>query len=126
MSAADYQPRGGVSLAVADGIARVTIQRGDRFNALSQETLTGLRDVARALRTGTTAWRADAAGGLTAGERAAGMPLAAWWGNDDGGVLSAGRRNFHQSTAAIATATGIKSSKTDTGWTLCERTSCLC
>lgn len=55
MSAADYQPRGGVSLVVADGIARVTIKRGDRFNALSQETLAGLRDAARALRTETRA-----------------------------------------------------------------------
>ena len=55
MSAADYQPRGGVALEIADGIARVTIRRGDRFNALSQETLTGLRDAARALRTETSA-----------------------------------------------------------------------
>ncbi len=55
MSAADYQPRGGVTLALADGIARVSVKRGDRFNALSQETLIGLRDVARALRTETAA-----------------------------------------------------------------------
>jgi len=55
MSAADFQPRGGVGLVVADGLARVTIRRGDRFNALSQESLIGLRDAARALRTETAA-----------------------------------------------------------------------
>ena len=55
MSAAGFQPRGGVGLVVADGLARVTIRRGDRFNALSQETLIGLRDAARALRTETAA-----------------------------------------------------------------------
>lgn len=55
MSDAGFQPRGGVSLKIADGIARVTIRRGDRFNALSQETLTRLRDVARLLRTETSA-----------------------------------------------------------------------
>jgi len=55
MSAADFEPRGGVSLTMADGVARVTLMRGDRFNALGRETLTGLRDVARALRTDTRA-----------------------------------------------------------------------
>lgn len=42
-------------MSVADGVARVVIKRGGRFNALSQETLMGLRDVARALRDETAA-----------------------------------------------------------------------
>lgn len=55
MSAADFTPCGGVTLTIADGIARVTIRRGDRFNALGMETLKGLGDAARALRGETTA-----------------------------------------------------------------------
>ncbi len=55
MSAAEFQPRGGVTLAIADGIARVTLKRGDRFNALGRETLSALRDVAHALRSETSA-----------------------------------------------------------------------
>lgn len=55
MSADDFTPRGGVSLTIAGGVARVLLKRGDRFNALSRETLTGLRDVARALRDETRA-----------------------------------------------------------------------
>jgi enoyl-CoA hydratase/carnithine racemase len=55
MSAAEFQPCGGVSLQIADGVARVTLKRGDRVNALSAETMTGLRDAARALRTETVA-----------------------------------------------------------------------
>lgn len=55
MSAAAFQPRGGVTLALAGGVARVTIRRGDRFNALAQETLKSLHEVARALRSETAA-----------------------------------------------------------------------
>ncbi len=55
MSAAEFVSRGGVTLRVAEGVAHVTIRRGDRFNALGMETLTGLRDAARALRTDTAA-----------------------------------------------------------------------
>lgn len=55
MSAQDFAPRGGVTLEVAEGVAHVTIRRGDRFNALGTETLSGLRDAARALRTDTSA-----------------------------------------------------------------------
>lgn len=62
MSAADFQPRGGVSLSVEDGIARVTLKRGDRFNALGAETLKGLRDAARALRSETAAHAVIVAG----------------------------------------------------------------
>ena len=55
MSAADFKPRGGVGLSLSAGVARVTISRGDRFNALSRETLEGLRDAARALKDETAA-----------------------------------------------------------------------
>ncbi len=53
MSAADFQPRGGVTLRLADGVAYVTLKRGDRVNALSGETMAALRDAARVLRTDT-------------------------------------------------------------------------
>ena len=55
MSAADFQSKGGVTLSLSGGVARVTIRRGDRFNALGMETLKGLRDAARALRSETAA-----------------------------------------------------------------------
>lgn len=55
MSAGDFTPRGGVTLSVSDGIARLTLKRDDGVNALGAETMTALRDAARALRTDTSA-----------------------------------------------------------------------